>query len=69
MAILTSSYDAQIGTHEQMTIGKYVLRRSGEHGHLVLVESVLGDNKGVRFIEAEDLVMAVDKLFAAAPSK
>ena len=69
MAILTSSHDAKLGVEEEVTIGKYVLRRRGEHGHLVLVESVLGDNKGVRFIEAEDLVMAVDKLFAAAPSK
>ena len=40
MAITSSSYDAQIGTHEQMTIGKYVLRRSGEHGHLVLIGRV-----------------------------
>lgn len=70
MAILTSSYDAKLGVREEVTIGKYVLRRREEHGHLVLVESVLGDNKGVRlFIEAEDLTRAVDKLFAAAPVK
>lgn len=64
MATMTSSYDAQIGTCERMTIGKYVLYRHDYDGSWVVMESIVsGETRRVR---AWDLEKALNAVFAGA---